>query len=379
MNEEPGTVSAPPPDAGPQPELRRKFSVPPWVWPLAALLALVATIVVLEYARAETVRPDRVFGFSTFLKPQNVVNILNQYAYVGVVAIGMTFVITAAGIDLSVGSMLAMLSVLGLLTANTVITGAPVTEGGAPVIQREWLGVLLGFAAILVAGAMAGTVNGLLVSWGRIAPFIVTLGGFAAFRSLALTWADSGEIRYAGGGAFSWLGNNGIAIPGTNIAGRFATEPRPMTVNWAILIWFAVAFLGWVLLNKTRFGRYAVAIGANERAALYSAVPVRTVKTLVFTLMGLLTGLAAIMSTSRLNSVGSGSSGMLLELDAIAAVVVGGTRLSGGRGTIAGTVFGVLILGAITNMLTMLDIDSNLQGLVKGAVIVLAVLIQKKV
>jgi ribose transport system permease protein len=242
----------------------------------------------------------------------------------------------------------------------------------------EGVAVAIAFTLMIAGGAAAGTVNGLLVSLGRIAPFIVTLGGFAAFRSIALTAAESGEVRYGGAGAFSWLGTTGIPIPGTNIAGRFATEPVPLKLYWSILIFLSVAALGWVLLNRTRFGRYTIAIGANERAALYSAVPVRTVKTLVYVLMGALVGLAALMLTSRMNSIGSGSAGVMLELDAIAAVVVGGTRLSGGRGSIAGTVFGVLIMGVIPNMMVMLNIDSNLQGLVKGAVIVLAVLIQKK-
>src|SRR5690606_15966840 len=242
----------------------------------------------------------------------------------------------------------------------------------------EWVAVALAFAVMIGGGAAAGTINGLLVSLGRIAPFIVTLGGFAAFRSVALTAAESGEVPYRGGQAYQWLGNTGIPIPGTNLAGRFADKPLPLTLNWSILIFLAVAILGWILLNRTRFGRYTVAIGANERAALYSAVPVRTIKTLVYALMGALVGLATIMASSRMNSVSSGGTGMMLELDAIAAVVVGGTRLSGGRGTIAGTVFGVLIMGVIPNMMVMLKIDSSLQGLVKGMVIVLAVLIQKK-
>ena len=345
--------------------------VPPWVWPLLALAALVAATVAVEQYR---------YGTRVFLKPENLLNILNAQSYVGVVAVGMTFVIIAAGIDLSVGSMLAMLGVLGLLAANRLVgVDAPATPGGLPVVTREWLAVPAAFALMIAAGAAAGAANGLLVALGRIAPFIVTLGGFAAFRSVALTAAESGEIAYpSGGGAYAWLGKNGIPLPGTNIASRFADRVVPLTVNWSILIFLAVAVLAWVLLHKTRFGRYTVAVGANERAAVYSAVPVRTVKTLVYTLMGGLTGLAAVMYTSRINSVSSGGSGQMLELDAIAAVVVGGTRLSGGRGTIAGTVIGVLIMGVIPNMMVMLGVESSLQGLVKGAVIVLAVLIQRK-
>lgn len=357
MSEMPEEIQYAPPLAPPSRRWWR--DVPPWVWPLLALVALIGCIVLMEQYR---------YGTRNFLKPENLLNILNANSYVGVVAIGMTFVIICAGIDLSVGSMMAMLGVLGLLASNRALAA------GSP----ELVAVAVAVVVMLLTGAIAGTVSGLLVALGRIAPFIVTLGGFAAYRSIALTAARSGEVRYQGGDAFRWLGNNGIAIPGTNIAGPFASNPLPLKINYSILIFLVVAAVGWVLLNRTRFGRYTVAIGANERAALYSAVPVKTIKTLVYVLIGTLVGLAAIMNTSRMNSIGSGSAGLMLELDAIAAVVVGGTRLSGGRGTIAGTVFGVLIMGVIPNMMVMLGIESSLQGLVKGAVIVLAVLIQRR-
>lgn len=356
-------------------EGKRRLSVPLWLWPVLALIVLVCGVVGIEYLQWNgEAQAGKIFGFSSFLKLENIVNILNQYSYVGIVAIGMTFIITSANIDLSAGSLLALLSIAGLMIVNWVVVGE--AADGSKVVQYETAGVLLGLLAMIVIGCAAGGLNGFLVSKGRIASFIVTLGGFAAYRSIALFLAEGGEVTYGGGGAFKWLGNTGLDIPGTNIARR--GDPVPLEFPFAILIWLGVAVLAWVLLNKTRFGRYTIAVGANEKAALYSAVPVKTVKTLVFVLMGGLVGLASFMYASRLNSVSSGGSGMLLELDAIAAVVVGGTRLAGGRGTIAGTVLGVLILGVITNMLTILSIDANLQGLVKGGVIVLAVLIQKK-
>ena len=344
--------------------------LPPWLWPLLALAALVAGILGVEFWQqiitGDGPRPDRVLGFSVFLKPQNLVNVLNQQAYVGVVAVGMTFVIVSGGIDLSVGSLLALLAVVGLMVANAVPNGPA--------------GVAVGFSTMLGVGAAAGLIHGLLVSKGRVAPFVATLGGLAAYRSIALTFAGSGEVRYLGGAAdlFGQLGKGGLPIPGTDVAGRFADAPVPITFNWSILVWLGVALAGWLVLSRTRWGRYTVAIGSNERAATYSAVPVARVKVLVYVLMGVLTGLAAMLFASRFGSVSSGGSGTLLELDAIAAVVVGGTRLGGGRGTIAGTVVGVLILGAIANMLTLLDIDANLQGFVKGAVIVAAVLVQRR-
>ena len=365
--------------ASPPHRRRGLGDAPPWLWPLLALALLVGGILAIEYYQqihaGDGPRPDRVFGWSTFLKPQNLLNVLNQQAYVGVVAVGMTFVIVSAGIDLSVGSLLAFLAAVGLIVANKI---AYIDD--ASVVQREWLGVSLGYASMLAVGGAAGLVHGLLVAKGRLAPFIATLGGLAAYRSLALTVSSSGQIVYTEGRGelFGRLGNGGIPIPGTNLAGPFSDRAIPMTFNWSILVWLAVALVGWVLLNKSRFGRQTVAIGSNERAAVYSAVPVARIKVGVYVLMGVLAGLAAIMFASRFNSVSSGGSGTLLELDAIAAVVVGGTRLSGGRGTIAGTVVGVLILGVISNMLTLLGISDTLQGLVKGGVIVGAVLIQRK-
>ena len=373
------TVTDTPRDRG----RRGPSDAPPWAWPLLALLVLVGGILVIEYYQQIHAgggpRPDRVFGWSTFLKPQNLLNVLNQQSYVGVVAVGMTFVIVSGGIDLSVGSLLALLAAVGLTVANAVSYAAP--AGGQPgVVRLEWLGVPLGYAAMLAAGAAAGLLHGLLISKGRIAPFIATLGGLAAYRSLALTLARSGEIVYAGGRGelFAALGNNGIPIPGTDLAGPFADRAVPATLNWSILIWLAVAAGGWVVLNRSVLGRYTLAVGSNEQASAYNAVPVARVRVYVYMLMGVLTGLAAMLFASRINSVSSGGSGTLLELDAIAAVVVGGTRLGGGRGTIAGTVIGVLILGVISNMLTLLGISDTLQGTVKGVVIVAAVLIQRK-
>lgn len=344
--------------------------LPPWVWPLVALLLLATAVVVIEQVK---------YGRINFLKPENLRNILNQQSYVGVVAVGMTFVIIAGGIDLSVGALLAALGVTALLTSNRLLGDTPAEATTATV----WFAVLGGYAAALLAGGAAGLLHGVLVAKFRVAAFVATLGGLAAYRSVALTLGESGEVRYNGPepeegyNAFQQFANGGIPVPGTDLS-PMPDIFVPLVIYWPIFVFLGCVVIGALVLSRTRFGRYTIAVGANERAARYSALPVDRIKLGVFTLLGVLTGLAAIMNTSRSSTISSGSTGTLLELDAIAAVVVGGTRLSGGRGTVVGTLLGVLILGVIGNMLTLLDVESTLQGLVKGAVIVLAVLLQRK-
>ncbi len=353
------------------PDQRRIWQdLPPWVWPLAALILLVMAVVLIEHFKE---------GRINFLKLENLRNILNQQSYVGVIAVGMTFVIIAGGIDLSVGALLAALGVVALLTTNRLL-GTPPADATTSMV---WIAVLGGYAAALLAGGAAGLLHGVLVAKFKIAAFIVTLGGLAAYRSAALTLGESGEVRYLGPSpergpnAFQLFANEGVPIPFTNLTPKLDSV-MPIVVYWPIFVFLGSVILGAIVLSRTRFGRYTIAVGANERAARYSALPVDRIKLAVFTLLGVLTGLAAIMNTSRSSTLSSGSTGNLVELDAIAAVVVGGTRLSGGRGTVIGTLLGVLILGVIGNMLTLLDVESTLQGLVKGAVIVLAVLLQRR-
>lgn len=328
--------------------------------PVIALVVLMVVAGVLEPA---------------FLKPSNLFNIMHQQSEVGLIAIGMTVVIIIGGIDLSVGSLVAAAAGLGMLTLNGML-GA---TGGIPVPPDEdsVLAVLMAFAVMVLVGAAGGAINASLVTVGRIAPFVATLGGLAAYRSLSLYWADGGEYRSASPDAFSALGSGGIPVPGTNIAPR-APEPIPLEVPWSLFVVAAVAIAVHVLLTHTRSGRYAYAIGSNERAAFYSAIPVRRIQFGAYTLLGACCGLAAMLASSRMNSVSSSQLGLLWELDAIAAVVIGGTRMSGGQGAIIGTIIGVLILGVIDNMLLMLGVSPYLQGLVKGIIIVSAVLIQRQ-
>lgn len=281
-----------------------------------------------------------------FLNFRNITNILRQSSYTGIIALGLTFVIIAEGIDLSVGSMVALVGGLAIMILNHL-------GGGSGAIA-------LAFLAALLMGAAAGAINGIFVTKGRIAPFIATLGTMSIFRSLTLYISNAGEVR-SQSELFPALGS-----------GYFLSIPIPV---W-IFIGLAVVFH--ILLNQTRFGRYVCAVGANEKVAVYSAIKINFVKFMTYVITGITVGVTAIMLSSRLNSLSSSNAGVFYELDAIAAVVIGGTSLSGGSGSIVGTVIGAIILGMINNMLNMLGVSPYLQGTVKGLVIIFAVLVQYK-
>lgn len=303
-----------------------------------------------------------VFRFGdTFLQIENIRNLLNQSAYVGIIAIGMTFVIMAAGIDLSVGSMLAMCGAVSVLALN---------KQDSSEASHSVAITIAAFSAIS-AGLAAGFFNGLVIAYGRVAPFVATLAGLAAFRSIALVLGKGGEIRSTVP-EFQDFGFGGLPIPGVvNQAGQ------PIVVYWSLLTFISVALIASFLLNYTRYGRYVIAIGSNERAARYSAINTRAVKVWTYGFLGGLVGLAAFLNAARMNSVGTGSVGLFYELDAIAAVVIGGASLRGGKGRIWGTVVGVFMLTLISYMMTAERIDTNWQGVVRGAVILVAVLLQR--
>ena len=281
-----------------------------------------------------------------FLSTRNITNILRQVSYTGIIALGATFVIIAAGIDLSVGSMVALVGVVSMYAMNSV-TG-------------DFSGVLTAVLVALVVGSGLGAVNGALVTKGRVTAFIVTLATMSIFRSSALYLSDAGEV----------VGNNALY---PELGGGYLWG-----IPFPVWVFFALAILGHVLLVHTPFGRHVCAVGANANVARYSAISVDRIIFLTFVIAGFCVGVSAILLSSRLNSVSPGDMGAFFELDAIAAVVIGGTRLSGGRGTIVGTVIGALILGIINNMLNLLGVSAYLQGLVKGAVILVAVLLQYK-
>ena len=285
-----------------------------------------------------------------FLQPQNILNILRQVSYTGIIALGMTYVIIGGGIDLSVGSLAAVSGALGVITMNAL------GNAGKP----EWAGVLAAVLVAVAVGSVGGAVNGFMVTKGRIAPFIVTLGTMAIFRSLTLYMGDAGEFTSTNS-LFSEIGSSVVGF-----------VPVPV---W-ILAGLAVCFS--LLLTRTRYGRYVRAVGSNQRVALYSAIDVDSVRLRTYVLTGLVVGVSAVLISMRFNGVGTSTLGINYELDAIAAVIIGGTAMAGGSGTIVGTVIGAVILGVINNMLNLVGVSPYLQGTVKGMVIICAVLIQRR-
>jgi ribose transport system permease protein len=295
----------------------------------------------------------------SFRKPENFQNILWAAAPVGIVAVGMTFVITLGGIDLSVGSLAALVGVCTIKAVNAFAGTADPTAGH----------VALGVLIALGLGGVLGLINGGLIAFARIPPFIVTLGTLAAYKSLAEVQANAGIVS-SKGDLYDALGSGGIPL--IYEAGRVAVK-----IPWPVVVFFGVALVGQVILSKTLFGRRTVAIGDNETAARYAGIPVARTRFLVYGLSGVLAGLGALMISSYMGSASHSTTGKMWELDAIAAVVIGGTRMSGGRGTVLGTVVGVVLLGVIDNLLVMWGSDPALQGLIKGCIIVAAVLIQR--
>ena len=288
-----------------------------------------------------------------FLAPANLSNVLARSAFIGLIAVGMTFVITQGGLDLSVGSMAAFLAGVTIMAMNALV----------PVIGAHWGTVVLGMAVALVGGVVAGAVNGTLITRARIEAFIVTLGTMGIFRSLVTWLADGGTL---------------------SLDSALRAIYRPVYfggigwITWPIIVFAIVAVLGEWTMRHTRFGRHVEAIGSNDRVAKYSAIDVNRVKLMTYLLLGLLVGLATVLYVPRLGSA-SGSTGVLWELEAIAAVIIGGTALKGGTGRVWGTVVGVLILSLIDNILNLADLVSPyLNGAIQGVIIVLAVVLQRE-
>jgi ribose transport system permease protein len=282
---------------------------------------------------------------SRFASIDNMLVILSAASIIGVISIGMTFVITAGGIDLSVGSVLGLASVW----ATTIATQTMADQYG-------WI-VMVGCA--LLVGALAGVVNGVLVAYGRVVAFIATLAMLVAARGLAELIAQR-RTQLVTVQSFE-----------DTFKGTLLGVPK---IVW---IFALVALAGWFLLNRTTFGRRTVAVGGNPEAARLAGIRVRRHMVLLYALSGLAAGIAAVMMLAR-TGAGSSTNGSLYELDAIAAVVVGGTLLAGGRGTIVGTVLGVLIFQTLTNIFIQNNLDSSVQAVAKGAIIIGAVLLQQR-
>jgi len=302
-------------------------------------------VIVLLFIAGSILEPD---SFPTW---DNVRLILTQGSVVGVLAIGMTFVIATAGIDLSVGSMLAAAAM------------------GAAILVENNASSLVFIVCAVAFGLALGSVNALAVAYGRVVPFIATLAMFSIARGLALLLNDKLPVSLLdlNGGSFGTPGAFSLLWFGSG---------RVLGIPVSVYVFLLVAIGGWVLLNRTRYGRYVVAVGGNREAARIAGVPVRRVIFSVYALSGLLAGVAAVLLSARLGSA-SPTNGTLLELDAIGAVVIGGTSLAGGRATIFGTFLGVLTFAIIFSLMTQLNLATEVQQVIKGAIVLGAVLLQR--
>lgn len=305
--------------------------------PIAALLVLVCIGLAIN---------------TTFLSPENVSNVLTRSAIVGIVAVGATFVITAGGLDLSVGAMSALVAGLTIMTTNAMI----------PHLGAGWSAVLVGTLVALLQGVVFGGLNGLIVVRLGIDAFIATLGTMGIFRSV-LTWISNG-------GAIS-----------LNFGLRALERPiyygELFGLSYPLLALIVVAIVGEAALRRLRFGRHVAAIGSNREVARFSAIAVDRVRILTYVLQGVCVALATLIYIPRLGAA-TPETGTLWELQAIAAVVIGGTALNGGFGRIWGSVIGVLILSVIDNILNLSNLISPyLNGAFQGAIIIIAVYLQK--
>ncbi|TXL87621.1 ABC transporter permease [Streptomyces sp. NBC_01725] len=298
-----------------------------------SLLGVLAALIVV----GGITKPDQ------FLDTSNLQLVLTQASIIGVVTVGMTFVITSGGIDLSVGAIVALASVW----ATTLATQ-----------EYGFAGIL--FTAIIV-GLACGLVNGVLIAYGGMAPFIATLAIMASARGLALQITD---------------GNTQV-VTLKSVLDLGSRDSYILGVPPLVIIFAAVTVIGWLLLNRTTFGRRTVAVGGNAEATRLAGIDVRRQRLYLYLLSGLCCGIAAFMLIV-LSGSGQNTNGNLYELDAIAAAIIGGTLLSGGRGTIVGSVLGVLIFTTITNIFALNNLQSDVQQIAKGAIIVAAVLVQRR-
>ncbi|MER7235925.1 ABC transporter permease [Streptomyces olivaceus] len=315
---------------------------PPPVWRTLTARADVRTLSLLGVL-AVLVLIGGITQPDAFLDTRNLQLVLTQASVIGVVTVGVTFVIMSGGIDLSVGAIVALSSVW----ATTVATQ-----------EYGFLGIL--FTAVVV-GVGCGLVNGVLIAYGAMVPFIATLAMLASARGLALQITD-GQTQVVTVSSVLDLGERDSYVLG---------------IPPLVLVFAAVTVIGWLVLNRTTFGRRTVAVGGNPEAARLAGIDVRRQRLYLYLLSGLCCGIAAFLLIVLAGS-GQNTNGNLYELDAIAAAIIGGTLLSGGRGTIVGSVLGVLIFTTITNIFALNNLQSDVQQIAKGAIIVAAVLVQRR-
>ncbi len=291
--------------------------------------------------------------FTTWL--QNWINILRNNSGIGIVALGMTFVILSGGIDLAVGSTLVVVGAVVMMMIDSgpmgILLGMGITGTLAYIIA-----IIVG----IVLGILLGEINGILITRGKLPPFIATLGTMKIFRSVTQHFMQ---------GYTPVVPKPFLNIASVQIGGQLLMP---------IIYWVVLAIVLYVVSTKTTFGRQVIAVGSNERATKLSGINVNTIKRRVYALTGLLVGIAAIVQVSRIGSMDYANAGSGYEMDAISAVIVGGTSMSGGKGTVIGTVFGTLIIAVMNNLLNLLGVPPFLREAFKGVIVIGAVLLQKK-
>lgn len=317
---------------------------------LVLILMIVVQTAIMIYNFGEGSVGELVLSLLT-----NWLNILRNNAPVGIIALGMTFVIISGGIDLSVGSTLVAVGAMVMMVVDGSATGLLAGMGitGVPAY-------IIAIAVGLVFGALLGWLNGVLIAHGKLPPFIATLGTMQIFRSVTQHLTQHANPSVPKG--FLQIANLKI--------GSFYIMP--------ILYWLAIAAVLYVVSKRTTFGRHVFAVGSNIRTARLSGINVNKVKRRIYMLTGMLVAIAAIIQVSRIGSMDYASAGSGYEMDAIAAVIVGGTSMSGGKGSIVGTVLGMLIIGVMNNLLTLFGVPPFLREACKGVIVIVAVLLQKK-
>jgi len=309
-------------------------------------VAGLAAIIVMAVIFSPVSQQD---GTIIFLTQENITDILRQVSEIGIMALAMTFVIVTAGIDLSVGSVLALAATL---VAKFLVQWSPDIS--------PWAHILIAIGLVLGVTGLLGAVTGAVIAHLRIQPFIVTLAGMIGIRGLARWTTDNANID---------IGFGEGAAP------LFASFFSQKIV--VIGLFLGLAVICWLVFSYTVFGRYVRAIGDNERAARYAGLPIKKIQIWVYTIIGIMTGLAGIIHAAQ-NHQGSPNDGVAYELEAIAAVVIGGTSLMGGKGSIWGTVIGTLILGVLTNIFRLRGVDINVEMMVKALIIIAAVWLQQR-
>ncbi|GHA33350.1 ABC transporter permease [Photobacterium aphoticum] len=284
-----------------------------------------------------------------FLTVANLLNVVTQMASIGLLALGVTIIIITRGIDLSSGSVLAVAAVVSASMAQSLDWGMRMYP------NLGELPVIIPILAALAVGAVCGLINGALIAYTGIPPFIATLGMMIIARGAALLYSDGRPVSSLID-SYQWIGQGSV-----------------LSIPVPVIIFIVMAIISYILLNYTRFGKYAYAIGGNETAAYVSGINVNKYKVLIYTYGGLLAGIAALILAARINS-GQPGLGVSYELDAIAAATVGGVSHAGGIGTIQGTIIGTMIMGVLQNGLDLLNVSAYWQQIVKGLVIVVAVI-----